>query len=181
MESFFSFLIIFGLIVFRIYTKSQKAQSNSSNRAGAKLMNKMEQTQENRRIITEAERQKVENYRQKKTINQKNPNIVERAKNNTAKYQKDTTMEQLELEHGHSEGLKSTGAKEYLKEQKEAHPHDAAHVAKELAAQDGTLLGTVEDLMIKGYDGNLSFERDFVGEGMDMINSFTLSDMKLQG
>jgi len=32
----------------------------------------------------------------------------------------------------------------------------------------------VADLMIKGYDGNLCFERDFVGEGMDMISRFTV-------
>ena len=30
--------------------------------------------------------------------------------------------------------------------------------------------------MVKGYDGNLSFERDFLGEAMDMINRFTLAD-----
>ena len=44
------------------------------------------------------------------------------------------------------------------------HMEPAAH------AEDENLLGSVEDLMVKGYDGNLSFERDFVGEAMDMIN-----------
>ena len=34
----------------------------------------------------------------------------------------------------------------------------------------------IEDLMIKGYDGKLPFERDFVGEGMDMISRFTVPD-----
>lgn len=42
--------------------------------------------------------------------------------------------------------------------------------------EDESLLGSVEDLMVKGYDGNLNFERDFVGEAMDMINRFTLAD-----
>lgn len=36
------------------------------------------------------------------------------------------------------------------------------------------MLGTIEDLMIKGYEGNLCFERDFVGEAMDMISRFTV-------
>lgn len=36
------------------------------------------------------------------------------------------------------------------------------------------VLGTIEDLMIKGYDGNLCFERDFVGEAMDMISRFSV-------
>ena len=36
------------------------------------------------------------------------------------------------------------------------------------------MLGNIEDLMIKGYDGNLCFERDFVSEGLDMISRFTV-------
>ena len=36
------------------------------------------------------------------------------------------------------------------------------------------MLGKVEDLMIKGYDGNLCFERDFIGEAMDMISRFSV-------
>lgn len=35
-------------------------------------------------------------------------------------------------------------------------------------------LGTIEDLMIKGYEGNLCFERDFLGEAMDMVTRFSL-------
>lgn len=37
-----------------------------------------------------------------------------------------------------------------------------------------SMLGSIEDLMIKGYDGNLCFERDFIGEAMDMISRFTV-------
>ena len=55
---------------------------------------------------------------------------------------------------------------------------DAAHVSKHVEEQDAQLLGTVEDLMVKGYDGKLSFERDFLGEAMDMINSFCIPDYK---
>ena len=55
---------------------------------------------------------------------------------------------------------------------------DAAHVSKHVEEQDAQLLGTVEDLMVKGYDGKLSFERDFLGEAMDMINSFSIPDYK---
>jgi hypothetical protein len=36
------------------------------------------------------------------------------------------------------------------------------------------MLGTIDDLMIKGYDGELCFERDFLGEAMDMISHFTV-------
>ena len=39
-----------------------------------------------------------------------------------------------------------------------------------------SLLGNIEDLMIKGYSGNLNFERDFISEGLDMISGFTVPD-----
>ncbi len=38
--------------------------------------------------------------------------------------------------------------------------------------KDCSILGTVEDLMIKGYSGDLSFDRDFISEGIDMINRY---------
>lgn len=34
----------------------------------------------------------------------------------------------------------------------------------------------VNDLMIMGYQANLSFERDFVAEGVEMLNRFELQD-----
>ena len=30
----------------------------------------------------------------------------------------------------------------------------------------------IQDLMIMGYSGNLEFERDFVAEGVDMLNRY---------
>ncbi len=40
--------------------------------------------------------------------------------------------------------------------------------AAEYAPED-SILGSVSDLMAKGYSGKLTFERDFVGEAMDML------------
>lgn len=31
----------------------------------------------------------------------------------------------------------------------------------------------IDDLMVKGYEGTLSFERDFVSEGIEMLNRYT--------
>ena len=155
MASFLTF-ILFVVIVFRIVMKSSTKQSQNRPRP-------MQQPQK------PAGKQSQPMMQQ--PVKQ---SIVERAKQNTAKYQADATKQQMEREHRHLESVKTTGVKEFAAAQKEAHPHDAAHVAKELAKQDGTLLGTVEDLMVKGVDTSLSFERDFVGEGLDMINSFSM-------
>ncbi len=173
--------IVFAIIVYRIVKKSGTAAQNKRRMQNPQMNRQMnpQMNPSHVRVMTDADRQRLNNYRQRKGKVQ-NPNILERAKNNTAKYQDDSTKEQLESEHGHSESMKSTGALEYAAAQKKAHPHDAAHVAKELAMQDGALLGTVEDLMVKGFDGSLSFERDFVGEGMDMINSFCVPQMEFE-
>ena len=95
-----------------------------------------------------------------------------RARQNVTTYAQDTTMTELEQSHGHSARVSSTGVMEYQQAQKEAHPHDAAHVAAELDAREGMSMHMVADLMVKGFDAKLSYERDFVAEAMDMINGF---------
>ena len=95
------------------------------------------------------------------------PDIVQRAKANTKKYEADETLHELETEHKHSEKVSSA---------KDRAEHLKMHTEPAPRVEDENLLGSIEDLMVKGYDGNLSFERDFLGEAMDMINRFTLAD-----
>lgn len=38
--------------------------------------------------------------------------------------------------------------------------------------EDCDIMKTLNDLMIMGYSGNLEFDRDFVAEGVDMLNSY---------
>ena len=84
-----------------------------------------------------------------------NSTIVDRAKANTNANKTDVTLETMEAEHNHSERVAAAV---------HHHPEDI---------MTESMLGTVEDLMVKGYDGNLCFERDFVGEGLDMISRFS--------
>lgn len=101
------------------------------------------------------------------------PDIVQRAKANTKKYESDETLHELETEHKHSEKVASAEAAYVAKDRAE---HLKMHTEPAPRVEDENLLGSIEDLMVKGYDGNLSFERDFLGEAMDMINRFTLAD-----
>ena len=43
---------------------------------------------------------------------------------------------------------------------------------KIMEAETQSMFGSVDDLIAMGYSGNLEFERDFLGEGLDMINNF---------
>ena len=39
---------------------------------------------------------------------------------------------------------------------------------------ESDILKRVNDLIVMGYDGNMEFDRDFVAEGVEMLNSFSL-------
>ena len=75
---------------------------------------------------------------------------------NTEEDKIDVTLQTMEAEHNHSERVSA------------AVHHHSEDVMPE------NMLGNIEDLMVKGYDGNLCFERDFLGEAMDMISRFTV-------
>ncbi len=91
----------------------------------------------------------------KRRMEERTTSILERARGNAAEHESDVTLETLESEHNHSERVAPAVHN---------HPEDVI---------PESMLGSVSDLMVKGYDGNLCFERDFVGEAMDMINRFT--------
>ena len=85
----------------------------------------------------------------------RNTSILQRAVANADEDKVDVTLETMEAEHNHSERVSAAV---------HHHPEDTL---------SDNMLGTVEDLMVIGFDGNLCFERDFVGEGLDMISRFS--------
>lgn len=72
--------------------------------------------------------------------------------------------------HGHSEAQQRM-AQEHSRNCQTLHTK-AADGAKIIEAETQSMFGSVEDLIAMGYSGNLEFERDFLGEGLDMINNF---------
>ena len=103
--------------------------------------------QENRQAMQQVHASRVE---------ARNTTIVDRAKGNVDVNNADVTLETMEAEHHHSERVSAAV---------HHHPEDVI---------PESMLGNVEDLMITGYDGKLCFERDFLGEAMDMISRFTV-------
>ena len=101
---------------------------------------------------------------------QSNPDIVQRAVKNNARFADDTTRKELETMHGHSEAQQKM-AQEHSRNCQTLHAK-AAEGAKVIEAETQSMFGSVEDLIAMGYSGNLEFERDFLGEGLDMINNF---------
>lgn len=101
---------------------------------------------------------------------QSNPDIVQRAVKNNARFADDTTQKEIETMHGHSEAQQRL-AQENSRNCQTLHTK-AADGAKIIEAETQSMFGSVDDLIAMGYSGNLEFERDFLGEGLDMINNF---------
>lgn len=101
---------------------------------------------------------------------QRNPDIVQRAMKNNARFADDTTQKEIETMHGHSEAQQRI-KQEHSRNCQTLHSK-AADGAKVIEAETQSMFGSVEDLIAMGYSGNLEFERDFLGEGLDMINNF---------
>ena len=101
---------------------------------------------------------------------QNNPDIVQRAMKNNVRFADDTTQKEIETMHGHSEAQQRI-AQEHSRNCQTLH-NKAADGAKIIEAETQSMFGSVWDLIAMGYSGNLEFERDFLGEGLDMINNF---------
>ena len=98
-----------------------------------------------------------------KTVTKNIPDILAKATLNAGKYEKD------EL-HEMQCGEELDDPQMHAPEKKQIDPAKI----KEAAEMDtSSLMKDVEKLMITGYQSNMEFERDFLGEAMDMLNSFT--------
>ena len=114
--------------------------------------------------------QMQQRVQQQQRPQQSNPDIVQRAVKNNARFADDTTQKEIETMHGHSEAQQKM-AQEHSRNCQTLHTK-AAEGAKVIEAETQSMFGSVWDLIAMGYSGNLEFERDFLGEGLDMINNF---------
>lgn len=114
--------------------------------------------------------QMQQRVQQQQRPQQSNPDIVQRAVKNNARFADDTTQKEIETMHGHSEAQQRI-KQEHSRNCQTLHSK-AADGAKVIEAETRSMFGSVWDLIAMGYSGNLEFERDFLGEGLDMINNF---------
>ena len=180
-------VIIWAIIlgaVFYINKKSKSAGSKNTqpnkSRPQQKQMqqiwNSMQNTvQSGKNALNQTYQQKPQPQMQQRVQpqqrpQQSNPDIVQRAVKNNARFADDTTQKELETMHGHSEPQQKM-PQEHSRNCQTLHTK-AADGAKIIEAETQSMFGSVEDLIAMGYSGNLEFERDFLGEGLDMINNF---------
>ena len=174
-------VIIWAIIlgaVFYINKKSKSAGSKNTQpnkprpqqKQIQQIWNSMQNTvQSGLNALNQTYQQKPQPQMQQRA-QQSNPDIVQRAVKNNARFADDTTQKELEAMHGHSEAQQRM-AQEHSRNCQTLHTK-AADGAKIIEAETQSMFGSVEDLIAMGYSGNLEFERDFIGEGLDMINNF---------
>lgn len=176
-------VIIWAIIlgaVFYINKKSKSAGSKNTQpnkprpqqKQMQQIWNSMQNTvQSGMNALNQTYQQRAQqSQRPQQRPQQSNPDIVQRAVKNNARFADDTTQKELETMHVHSEAQQRM-TQEHSRNCQTLHTK-AADGAKIIEAETQSMFGSVEDLIAMGYSGNLEFERDFLGEGLDMINNF---------
>lgn len=176
-------IIIWAIILGAIFYINKKSKSAGSKNTQPnkprpqqkqiqQIWNSMQNTvQSGMNALNQTYQQRAQqSQRPQQRPQQSNPDIVQRAVKNNARFADDTTQKELEAMHGHSEAQQRL-AQEHSRNCQTLHTK-AADGAKIIEAETQSMFGSVEDLIAMGYSGNLEFERDFLGEGLDMINNF---------
>lgn len=158
-------VIIWAIILGAVFYINKKSKS-----AGSKNTQPNKPRPQQKQIQQRAQQPQRPQMQQRVQPQQSNPDIVQRAVKNNARFADDTTQKELETMHGHSEAQQRL-AQEHSRNCQTLHTK-AADGAKIIEAETQSMFGSVEDLIAMGYSGNLEFERDFLGEGLDMINNF---------
>lgn len=157
-------IIIWAIILGAIFYINKKSKSAGSKNTQPNKPRPQPQMQQR------AQQPQRQQMQQRVQPQQSNPDIVQRAVKNNARFADDTTRKELEAMHGHSEAQQRM-AQEHSRNCQTLHTK-AADGAKIIEAETQSMFGSVDDLIAMGYSGNLEFERDFLGEGLDMINNF---------
>lgn len=98
------------------------------------------------------------------TVRKAQPDIVARAKINNDHFNEDDTLAEIEKMHGHKENEPPIRIEHEAVCMTHAADADAAFPQE-------SIFGSAQDLIVKGYDGNMDFDRDFIAEAMEMINN----------
>lgn len=98
------------------------------------------------------------------TVKKAQPDIVVRAKINNDHFNEDDTLAEIEKMHGHKENEPPIRIEHEAVCMTHAADADAAFPQE-------SIFGSAQDLIVKGYDGNMDFDRDFIAEAMGMINN----------
>jgi hypothetical protein len=103
---------------------------------------------------------------------QTNQDILSRAKQNVQENDEDLLKDADRMQHEAARGAAETPI---LTPSAKVAMQGVQPVGQQIGAgfdEDCDIMQKLNDLMIMGYSGNLEFDRDFIAEGVDMLNSY---------
>ena len=177
------FIILCVIIGSRVSRENKKNQNRNLNRPPQPQMSQQPQMAQQQRMPQQPQmaRQQPQMAQQQQkmpewlknagvyrpgtdTVRKAQPDIVVRAKINNDHFNEDDTLAEIEKMHGHKE------SEPPIRIEHEAvcmtHAADA-----DAAFPQESIFVSAQDLIVKGYDGNMDFDRDFIAEAMEMINN----------
>ena len=98
--------------------------------------------------------------------------ILSRAKQNVQENNEDLLKDADRMQHAAARGAADTPI---LTPSGKVAMQGIQPVGQQIGAgfdEDCDIMQKLNDLMIMGYSGNLEFDRDFIAEGVDMLNSY---------
>ena len=182
------FIILCVIIGSRVSRENKKNQNRNLNRTPQPQMSQQPQMAQQQRMPQQPQmaRQQPQMARQRQsmpqqkmpewlknsgvyrpgtdTVRKAQPDIVVRAKINNDHFNEDDTLAEIEKMHGHKESEPPIRIEHEAVCMTHAADADAAFPQK-------SIFGSAQDLIVKGYDGNMDFDRDFIAEAMEMINN----------
>lgn len=166
-------LIILGAFIRKALKKSEGKKAKKT----AKQSVPNQKRQSDRPVQRTTQAQHDTYYQQKKTkerLQKKyglqqpsgKTDILSRAKENVQKAEPDTIQKEVHAEV--CRDYRDTGHKAA---DVKIHRMQAVNCAAE---EESDIIKRVNDLIVTGYSGDMKFDRDFIAEGIDMINRFSL-------
>jgi len=92
--------------------------------------------------------------------------ILSRAKENVQEVEMDTMQQEV-----HAEVCRDYRENAYVTPDVDAHKVMSTECD---TGEESDIIKRVNDLIVTGYSGDMNFDRDFIAEGVDMLNRFTV-------
>ncbi|MBQ8278495.1 MAG: hypothetical protein IJZ23_01470 [Roseburia sp.] len=164
-------LIMIGAFIYKLVKKADGRNEKKPAKQPVQQRQPVQKTTQAQRDAYYYNQQKATKERlqqkygsQQKTV--QNGTILSRAKENVQEQEASAIQQEMHAEVCR-EYREPAHAKENVKEHKlQCEDCDTG--------AESDILKKVNDLMITGYSGAMNFERDFIAEGVDMLNRFTI-------
>lgn len=161
-------LVIWGVIISKIVKAVKGDNKKQQRRTSTRPVQRTTQAQRDAYYYSQQKSTK-ERLQQKYGVQQKSEpksDILTKAKSNVKEEEQNVMQQEM-----HAEVCRDYRA--------------TAHVTSDVAThkavseicdtgEESDIIKKVNDLIITGYSGDMSFDRDFIAEGVDMLNRFTL-------